>query len=140
MKKILFAALAIMCGMSAMAQQQQKQQKLIINTLAGDKVEYNLYDVKKMEIVEKDVDPSIDPKNHGRHYELNPVLRQGALFRTTITEKLRILNLSFYQYTFEYNSVGPDMKTPVRLTGVISMNPAVYKRQVAPTHVMLYNE
>ena len=132
MKKILFASLALLCGLSAIA---QKQQKLVITPLVGDKIEYNLYDVQKMEIVEKDVEPS-----PGRPYELNPVLRQGALFRTTITEKLRILNLSFYQYTFEYTSVGPDLKTPVRLTGVISMNPAVYKREVAPTHVMLYNE
>lgn len=51
-----------------------------------------------------------------------------------------VLNLKFRQIVFEYTSVGPDMKTPVRLTGVISMNPAVYNKDVAPRGLMLYNE
>ncbi|UPS44136.1 hypothetical protein M1D30_11250 [Prevotella sp. E15-22] len=50
------------------------------------------------------------------------------------------LNLKFRQIVFEYTSVGPDLKTPVRLTGVISMNPAVYNKDVAPRGLMLYNE
>ena len=134
MKKIIFAALVVMCGMSAMA---QKQQKLVVTPVAGDEVEFNRNEVQKVDIIEKEVDPGT---HHGRHYELNPKLRPGALYRTTVYEALRILNLHFYQYTFEYTSVGPDMKTPVRLTGVISMNPAVYNREVEPQDVMLYNE
>lgn len=51
-----------------------------------------------------------------------------------------ILNLKFRQIIFEYTSLGPDMKTPVRLTGVISMNPAVYNKEVKPRGLMLYNE
>ena len=51
-----------------------------------------------------------------------------------------ILNLKFRQIIFEYTSLGPDMKTPVRLTGVISMNPAVYNKDVKPRGLMLYNE
>ncbi len=51
-----------------------------------------------------------------------------------------ILNLWFNQIIFEYTSVGPDMKTPVRLTGVISMNPAVYNKEAEPRGLMLYNE
>ena len=51
-----------------------------------------------------------------------------------------ILNLHFNQIIFEYTSVGPDMKTPVRLTGVISMNPAVFTKQAAPRALMFYNE
>ena len=50
------------------------------------------------------------------------------------------LNLQFDQIIFEYTSVGPDMKTPVRLTGVISMNPAVYNKEATPRGLMLYNE
>lgn len=50
------------------------------------------------------------------------------------------LNLYFYQIIFEYTSLGPDMKTPVRLTGVISMNPAVYNKEAKPRGLMLYNE
>lgn len=51
-----------------------------------------------------------------------------------------VMNLKFRQIVFEYTSLGPDMKTPVRLTGVISMNPAVYNKDVAPRGLMLYNE
>ncbi len=51
-----------------------------------------------------------------------------------------ILNLHFNQIIFEYTSVGPDMKTPVRLTGVISMNPAVFNKEAAPRALMFYNE
>ena len=50
------------------------------------------------------------------------------------------LNLKFRQIVFEYTSVGPDMKTPVRLTGVISMPPDVYNKVVSPRGLMLYNE
>ena len=49
-------------------------------------------------------------------------------------------NLQFEQIIYEYTSLGPDMKTPVRLTGVISMNPAVYNKEEAPRGLMLYNE
>ena len=51
-----------------------------------------------------------------------------------------ILNLQFDQIIFEYTSVGPDMKTPVRLTGVISMNPAVFNKEASPRALVLYNE
>lgn len=50
------------------------------------------------------------------------------------------LNLKFRQIVFEYTSVGPDMKTPVRLTGVISMPPDVYNKVASPRGLMLYNE
>ena len=49
-------------------------------------------------------------------------------------------NLQFEQIIYEYTSLGPDMKTPVRLTGVISMNPAVYNKEASPRGLMLYNE
>ena len=51
-----------------------------------------------------------------------------------------VLNLKFRQIVFEYTSVGPDMKTPVRLTGVISMPPDVYNKVASPRGLMLYNE
>ena len=50
------------------------------------------------------------------------------------------LNLKFRQIVFEYTSLGPDMKTPVRLTGVISMPPDVYNKVASPRGLMLYNE
>ena len=51
-----------------------------------------------------------------------------------------VLNLKFRQIVFEYTSVGPDMKTHVRLTGVISMPPDVYNKVASPRGLMLYNE
>lgn len=51
-----------------------------------------------------------------------------------------VLNLHFCQIIFEYTSLGPDMKTPVRLTGVISMNHAVFNKEAAPRGLLLYNE
>lgn len=51
-----------------------------------------------------------------------------------------MLNLKFRQIIFEYTSLGSDMKTPVRLTGVISMNPDIYNKVATPRGLMLYNE
>ena len=51
-----------------------------------------------------------------------------------------VLNLKFRQIVFEYTSLGSDMKTPVRLTGVISMNPDIYNKVATPRGLMLYNE
>ncbi len=87
-----------------------------------------------------------------RAYELNAklVTKKGeALHKQGLVDKVgeeyqelltQALGLDFYQYVFEYTSVGPDMKTPVRLTGVLTMNPAVYNRSVTPKDVVLYNE
>ena len=80
------------------------------------------------------------PSSDGRTYEIS----QKVINRREChaLEKLAndALNLKFRQIVFEYTSLGPDMKTPVRLTGVISMNPAVYHKEVAPRGLMLYNE
>lgn len=73
-----------------------------------------------------------------RAYELNPVLRDGHLEKQVAKGAVLdgalddFLNFWICQYVFEYTSVGPDMKTPVRLTGVISMNKAVFNREVEP--------
>lgn len=48
--------------------------------------------------------------------------------------------VDFEQIVFEYTSVGPDMQTPIRLTGVISMPTAVYEKTENPQTLMLYNE
>lgn len=85
-------------------------------------------------------------KTPQRAYELNPVLRDGHLEKQVAKGVLLdgalddFLNFWICQYVFEYTSVGPDMKTPVRLTGVISMNKAVFNREVEPKDIMLYNE
>ena len=51
-----------------------------------------------------------------------------------------VLGLEFEQIVFEYTSVGPDLSTPVRLTGSISMHPKVYNKSTQPRAVMPYNQ
>jgi hypothetical protein len=76
----------------------------------------------------------------GRAYNLDQKITNRRECHALKTIANDALNLKFRQIVFEYTSLGPDMKTPVRLTGVISMNPAVYNKDVAPRGLMLYNE
>ena len=84
-------------------------------------------------------DDNTDPIS-GRTYSLNQKITNRRECHALKTIANDALNLKFRQIVFEYTSVGPDMKTPVRLTGVISMNPAVYNKDEAPRGLMLYNE
>ncbi len=83
-------------------------------------------------------DPKNDEKN--REYDLNVKVLQSRHCHALQNVANDALNLQFDQIIFEYTSVGPDMKTPVRLTGVISMNPAVFNKEAAPRALMFYNE
>ena len=76
----------------------------------------------------------------GETYQIDQKVTERRECHALKTIANDVLNLKFRQIVFEYTSVGPDMKTPVRLTGVISMNPAVYNKDVAPRGLMLYNE
>ena len=84
-------------------------------------------------------DDNTDPIS-GRTYSLNQKITNRRECHALKMIANDALNLKFRQIVFEYTSVGPDLKTPVRLTGVISMNPAVYNKDVAPRGLMLYNE
>lgn len=75
-----------------------------------------------------------------RKYQLNAEVTQRRECHALKNVANDLLNLKFKQIIFEYTSLGPDMKTPVRLTGVISMNPSVYDKEEAPRGLMLYNE
>ena len=76
----------------------------------------------------------------GRTYCLNQKITNRRECHALKTIADDALNLKFRQIVFEYTSVGPDMKTPVRLTGVISMPPDVYNKVASPRGLMLYNE
>ena len=80
------------------------------------------------------------PSSDGRTYEISQKVINRRECHALQMIANDALNLKFRQIVFEYTSLGPDMKTPVRLTGVISMNPAVYNKDVAPRGLMLYNE
>ena len=78
--------------------------------------------------------------NSGRTYKLDQKITNRRECHALKAIADDALNLKFRQIVFEYTSVGPDLKTPTRLTGVISMNPAVYNKEVTPRGLMLYNE
>ena len=78
--------------------------------------------------------------NSGRTYKLDQKITNRRECHALKAIADDALNLKFRQIVFEYTSVGPDLKTPTRLTGVISMNPAVYNKEVSPRGLMLYNE
>jgi len=80
------------------------------------------------------------PSSDGRTYEISQKVINRRECHALEKVANDALNLKFRQIVFEYTSLGPDMKTPVRLTGVISMNPAVYNKDEAPRGLMLYNE
>ena len=81
-----------------------------------------------------------EPNNQKRKYELNEKVVETRECHALKNIANDLLNLHFNQIIFEFTSVGPDMKTPVRLTGVISMNPAVFKKEEAPRALMFYHE
>ena len=51
-----------------------------------------------------------------------------------------ILACEFNQIIFEYNSVGPDMKTPVRMTGTINIPRKIFNKENDARHLLLYNQ
>ena len=51
-----------------------------------------------------------------------------------------LLDLQYDQIIFEYNSLGADMHTPVRLTASIAMPPNVYNKLESPRALFIYNQ
>ena len=76
----------------------------------------------------------------GETYQIDQKVTERRECHALKTIANDVLNLKFRQIVFEYTSLGPDMKTPVRLTGVISMPPDVYNKVASPRGLMLYNE
>lgn len=50
------------------------------------------------------------------------------------------LSNDYNQIIFEYNSVGPDLKTPVRLTGSINMPRRVFTKEEEARHLMIVTQ
>ena len=51
-----------------------------------------------------------------------------------------MLRAEFDQIQFEYTSVGPDLKTPVRLTGTINMPRHIFNKQEEPDQLLIYHQ
>jgi len=87
-----------------------------------------------------DDDNNDTPVNPNPSYALDPQI-ESVEHKHALKQLLDdAFNMQFEQIVFSYTSVGPDMKTPIRLTGVISMSTDVYNSKVQPTTLMLYNE
>ena len=91
-----------------------------------------------------DDNPSVEkvtkPGTATRSYDLAPkvVSQRSIVGLQNLAGGLMATDVK--QIIVEYTSVGPDMKTPVRLTGSISMNPDVYNKTSSPRSVVVYNE
>ena len=51
-----------------------------------------------------------------------------------------MLRAEFDQIQFEYTSVGPDLKTPVRLTGTINMPRHIFNKQEEPDQLIIFHQ
>ncbi len=86
------------------------------------------------------VNQAAETENTSSVERLNPTIVERRHCHGLQNFHVDILNLQFDQIVFEYNSVGPDLKTPVRLTASLSMQPKVYSREERPRAIVLYNE
>lgn len=88
---------------------------------------------------EADIDPTIGTPQ--RKYALDWKIvnhdRQMVCLEDVTNGKLRG---DFDQIIFEYTSVGPDLKTPVRLTGSINMPRNVFNKTITPRHLMMLTQ
>ncbi len=80
------------------------------------------------------------PGTSRRGYSLNPKIVEvrDAIALKDILEGA--FATTFKQIVVEYTSVGPDLKTPVRLTGSISMTSAVYDKKNKARCLTVYNQ
>ena len=85
-------------------------------------------------------DTAVNPGTPQRTYDLSPRVVEERTITGMKELAGGILANEFRQIIVEYTSVGPDLKTPVRLTGSISMHPGVFGGQDAPRAVVVYNE
>ncbi len=72
--------------------------------------------------------------------DLDPVITEHRHLHVLENVLNDFLDLQFDQIIFEYNSVGPDLKTPVRLTACLNMPPNVYNKESQPRAMVIYNE
>ena len=80
------------------------------------------------------------PGTSGRSYDLNPKVVEVREVTGLESVLEGALAITFKQIVVEYTSVGPDLKTPVRLTGSINMTPAVYAKKNKARCLNIYNQ
>ena len=80
------------------------------------------------------------PGTSTRNYDLNPKIIDAIDYEALTDVFDGVLATTSVLFVVEYTSVGPDLKTPVRLTGGICMPMAVYKYEQKPSCLTIYNQ
>ena len=93
--------------------------------------------VKDDEEEKIDVNPGTPQRTYSLDWEIKNPDRQKTVLADLAGGQFRS---ECDQIIFEYNSVGPDLKTPVRLTGSISMPRAVFNKEADPRHLLIVTQ
>ena len=89
----------------------------------------------------KETPAVVNPGTPQRTYSLNWKITNDNRPQTSLKDQFGgILACEFNQIIFEYNSVGPDMKTPVRMTGTINIPRKIFNKENDARHLLLYNQ
>lgn len=83
------------------------------------------------------VDPGLPERSYSLDWKITNEDRQRVIWDGILSDQFK---MEFDQIIFEYNSVGPDLKTPVRLTGSINMPRNVFKKEMQPRHLMILTQ
>lgn len=84
---------------------------------------------------------NVHPGTPQRSYSLDwKITEEGRQFTCLQGLAGDVFQSEAKQIIFEYNSVGPDLVTPVRLTGSISMPVAVYDKEFDARHLLIVTQ
>ena len=83
------------------------------------------------------VNPGLPERTYKLDWKIKSEDRQRVVMDQLLNGKFKS---DFDQIIFEYNSVGPDLKTPVRLTGTINMPRKVFTKELNPRHLMILTQ
>jgi len=86
---------------------------------------------------EVQVKPGLPERTYKLDWKITNEDRQRVVMDQPMNGQLKC---DFDQIIFEYNSVGPDLKTPVRLTGTINMPRKVFTKELDPRHLLILTQ
>lgn len=83
------------------------------------------------------VNPGLSTRTYKLDWKITNEDRQRVVMDQPMNGQLKC---DFDQIIFEYTSVGPDLKTPVRLTGTINMPRKVFTKELDPRHLLILTQ
>lgn len=86
---------------------------------------------------EAKVNPGLPERTYPLDWKITNEDRPNVVMDQILKGKFKS---DFDQIIFEYNSVGPDLKTPVRLTGTINMPHKVFTKEMNPRHLTIMTQ